>query len=170
MVTIKDVEELGFDFVSKKKETIAKPMKDSEVPESVVKALIEGHKVRSKMMGGEEPQSTIFMDDGTGWSCFYDKRDKSYRNFFHHVNGDVFEFDRNGTTLDCYVADGDEHICKIWMESEYGDKRATIISKETTVSEFDNFTLNAMERDEIKEINFSHCVDEEMRNGGGNLW
>lgn len=170
MVALKDVEELGFEFVSKKKEKVTKPVKDSEVPESVVKSLIEGHKIRSKMMGEEEPQSTIFMDDGTGWSCFYDKRDKAYRNFFHRVNGEVFEFERNGTTLDCYVADGDDYICKIWMKSEYGDERATIIGKETTVSEFDNFTLNAIERDEIMEINFSHCVDEEMRNGGGNLW
>lgn len=170
MITLKDVESLGFELVSKKKEVIAKPTKDGEVPESVAKALIKGHKVRSKMTGSEEPQSTIFMDDGTGWSCFYDKRDKAYRNFFHHVNGEVFEFERNGTTLDCYVANGDEHICKIWMESEYGDEKATMMSKETTVSEFDNFTLNAMEKDEIKEINFSHCVDEEMRNGGGNLW
>ena len=159
MVTIKDVEELGFELVSKKKEVIAKPMKDSEVPESVVKALIEGHKVRLKMMGEEEPQSTIFMDDGTEWSCFYDKRDKAYRNFFHRVNGDVFEFERNGTIFDCYVADGDEHICKIWMKSEYGDERATMIGKETTVSDFDNFTLNAMKRDEIREIEeFGDCT------------
>ena len=165
MVTIKDVESLGFELVSKKKEVISKPMKDSEVPENVEKALIEGHKVRSKMMGAEEPQSTIFMDDGTGWSCFYDKRDKAYRNFFHRVNGEVFEFERNGTTLDCYVADGDDYICKIWMKSEYGDERAVTIGKETTVSDLDNFTLNAMESAEIREINFSHCVDEEIRNG-----
>ena len=159
MVTIKDVESLGFELVSKKKEVIAKSMKDSEVPENVEKALIEGHKVRSKMMGAEEPQSTIFIDDGTGWSCFYDKRDKTYRNFFHRVNGDVFEFERNGTILDCYVADGDEHICKIWMKSEYGDERATMIGKETTVSDFDNFTLNAMKRDEIREIEeFGDCT------------
>lgn len=159
MVTIKDVEELGFELVSKKKEVIEKPMKDGEVPESVVKALIKGHKVRSKMMGEVEPQSTIFMDDGTGWSCFYDKRDKVYRNFFHHVNGVVFEFERNGTTLDCYVADGDDYICKIWMKSEYGDERAVIIGNETTVSDFDNLTLNAMKRDDIREIEeFGDCA------------
>lgn len=55
MVTIKDVESLGFEFVSKKKEKVTKHVDEGKVPENVRKALIEAHEVRSKMMGSEEP-------------------------------------------------------------------------------------------------------------------
>ena len=43
MVTIKDVEELGFEFVSKKKDKVTKHVDEDKVPENVKNALIEAH-------------------------------------------------------------------------------------------------------------------------------
>ena len=122
MVTIKDVESLGFEFVSKKKEVIEKQINDGEVPESVVKALTEGHKVRSKMMGAEEPFSTIEADDGTKWSCLYNKKMKKYGFFSKIVDVTTLIFEKGETELDCFIANGDEHLCGAWIgNGDLGD-------------------------------------------------
>lgn len=135
MVTTKDVEELGFEFVSKKKEVIEKPIKDGEVPESVVKALIKGHKVRSKMMGAEEPFSTIEADDGTKWSCLYNKKMKKYGFFSKIVYGTTIMFEKGEAELDCFIADGDKHICGAWIGN--GDLSDNIMLTED--SDMDSF-------------------------------
>lgn len=111
MVTLKDVEELGFEFVSKKKDKVTKHVDEDKVPENVKKALIEAHEVRSKMMGTEEPFSSIKADDGTKWSCLYNKKLKKYGFFSKIVDGTTAMFEKGEVELDCFIADGDKHLC-----------------------------------------------------------
>lgn len=115
MVTIKDVEELGFELVSKKKEKVTKHVDEDKVPENVRKALVETHKVRSKMMGVEEPFSAIKADDETKWSCLYNKKIKKYGFFSKIVDGTTAIFEKGEAELDCFIADGDNHLCGAWI-------------------------------------------------------
>lgn len=115
MVTLKDVESLGFELVSKKKEKVTKHVDEDKVPENVRKALVETHEVRSKMMGVEEPFSAIKADDGTKWSCLYNKKIKKYGFFSKIVDGTTEIFENGEAELDCFIADGDEHLCGAWI-------------------------------------------------------
>lgn len=115
MVTLKDVESLGFELVSKKKEKVTKHVDEDKVPENVRKALVETHEVRSKMMGVEEPFSAIKADDGTKWSCLYNKKIKKYGFFSKIVDGTTAIFENGEAELDCFIADGDEHLCGAWI-------------------------------------------------------
>ena len=122
MVTIKDVEELGFEFVSKKKDKVTKHVDEDKVPENVSKALIEAHEVRSKMMGAEEHFSAIKTGDGTKWSCLYNKKIKKYGFFSKIVDGTTLLFEKGEAELDCFIADGDNHLCGAWIgNGELGD-------------------------------------------------
>lgn len=118
MVTLKDVEELGFEFVSKKKDKVMKHVDEYKVPENVRKALVEAHKARSKMMGVEEPFSAIEADDGTKWSCLYNKKLKKYGFFSKIVDGTTAIFENGEAELDFFIADGDEHLCGAWIGNE----------------------------------------------------
>lgn len=118
MVTIKDVESLGFELVSKKKEKVTKHVDDDKVPENVRKALIEAHEVRSKMMGEEEPFSTIKADDGTKWGCIYNKKMKKYGFFYKIVDGTSVVFENGEAKLDCFMADGDNRLCGAWIGND----------------------------------------------------
>lgn len=115
MVTIKDVESLGFELVSKKKEKMMKHVDEGKVPENVRKALVETHKIRSKMMGTEESFSSIKADDGTKWSCLYNKKMKKYGFFSKIVDGTTAIFEKGEAELDCFIADGDNHLCGAWI-------------------------------------------------------
>lgn len=115
MVTIKDVEELGFELVSKKKDKVMKDVDDDKVPENVRKAIAEAHKARSKIMGTEEPFSAIKADDGTKWGCLYNKKVKKYVFFYKMVDGTTIMFEKGKAELDCFIADGDEHLCGAWI-------------------------------------------------------
>lgn len=115
MVTLKDVEELGFEFVSNKKDKVRKHVDEGKVPENVLKDLAEAHKVHSKMMGVEEPFSAIKADDGTKWSCLYNKKMKKYGFFSKIVDGTTAIFEKGEAELDCFIADGDEHLCGAWI-------------------------------------------------------
>ena len=128
MVTIKDVEELGFEFVSKKKEKVTKHVDEDKVPENVRNALIEAHEARSKMMGTEEPFSTIKAYDGTKWSCLYNKKFKKYGFFSKIVDGTTAIFDNGEAELDCFIADGDNHLCGAWIGN--GDLSDNILLNE----------------------------------------
>lgn len=115
MVTLKDVEELGFELVSKKKEKVTKHVDEDKVPENVRKALIEAHEVHSKMMGTESPFSAIKADDGKKWSCLYNKKMKRYGFFSKIVDGTTAIFEKGEAELDCFIADGDNHLCGAWI-------------------------------------------------------
>ena len=128
MVTIKDVEELGFEFVSKKKDKVRKHVDEEKVPENVLKALVEAHEVHSKIMGTEEPFSTIKADDGTKWSCLYNKKMKKYGFFSKIVDGTTAIFERGEAELDCFIADGDNHLCGAWIGN--GDLSDNILLNE----------------------------------------
>lgn len=122
MVTIKDVESLGFELVSKKKEKVTKNVDEDKVPESVRKALAESREVRSKMMGKEEPFSAIKAEDGTKWGCLYNKKMKKYGFFSKIVDGTTLLFEKGEAELDCFIADGDEHLCGAWIgNGDLGD-------------------------------------------------
>lgn len=122
MVTIKDVESLGFELVSKKKEKVTKNVDEDKVPESVRKALAEAREVRSKMMGKEEPFSAIKAEDGTKWGCLYNKKMKKYGFFSKIVDGTTLLFEKGEAELDCFIADGDEHLCGAWIDNgDLGD-------------------------------------------------
>lgn len=115
MVTLKDVEELGFEFVSNKKDKVRKHVDEDKVPENVLKALVEAHKVHSKMMGVEVPFSAIKADDVTKWSCLYNKKIKKYGFFSKIVDGTTAIFEKGEAEFDCFIADGDEHLCGAWI-------------------------------------------------------
>ena len=115
MVTLKDVEELGFELVSKKKDKVTKHVDEDKVPENVRKALIEAHEVRSKMMGVEVPFSAIKAEDGTKWSCLYNKKMKKYGFFSKIVDGTTAIFEKGEAELDCFISDGDNHLCGAWI-------------------------------------------------------
>lgn len=122
MVTIKDVEKLGFELVSKKKEKVIKHVDEDKVPENVRKALVEAREVRSKMMGAEEPVSAIKADDGTKWSCLYNKKMKKYGFFSKIEDGATLLFEKDEIELDCFIADGDDHLCGAWVgNGDLGD-------------------------------------------------
>lgn len=135
MVTIKDVEELGFELVSKKKDKVRKHVDEDKVPENVLKALVEAHKVHYKMMGVEVPFSAIKADDGTKWSCLYNKKLKKYGFFSKIVDGTTAIFEKGEAELDCFIADGDEHLCGAWIGN--GDLSDNIMLTED--SDMDGF-------------------------------
>lgn len=135
MVTLKDVEELGFEFVSKKKDKVRKHVDEDKVPENVLKALVEAHKVHSKMMGVEVPFSAIKADDGTKWSCLYNKKMKKYGFFSKIVDGTTEIFEKGEAELDCFIADGDNHLCGAWIGN--GDLSDNIMLTED--SDMDSF-------------------------------
>lgn len=135
MVKLKDVEELGFEFVSKKKDKITKHVDEDKVPENVRKALIEAHEVHSKMMGAEAPFSAIKTDDGTKWSCLYNKKMKKYGFFSKIVDGTTAIFEKGEAELDCFIAQGDEHLCGAWIGN--GDLSDNIMLNED--SDMDSF-------------------------------
>lgn len=135
MITLKDVEELGFEFVSKKKEKVTKHVDEDKVPESVRKSLIEAHELRSKMMGVEEPFSSIKADDGTKWSCLYNKKMRKYGFFSKIVDGTTAIFEKGEAEFDCFIADGDNHLCGAWIGN--GDLSDNIMLTED--SDMDSF-------------------------------
>lgn len=138
MVTLKDVESLGFEFISKKKEKVTKHVDDDKVPENVRKALVDTHKVRSKMMGVEEPFSAIKADDGTKWSCLYNKKMKKYGFFSKIVDGTTAIFEKGEAELDCFIADGDEHICGAWIGN--GDMSGnTMLNEDSDIGDLRKF-------------------------------
>ena len=149
MVTLKDVEELGFEFVSKKKDKVTKHVDEDKVPENVKKALIEAHEARSKMMGTEEPFSTIKADDGTKWSCLYNKKFKKYGFFSKIVDGTTAIFDNGEAELYCFIADGDNHLCGAWIgNGELGDN--ILLNEDSDMDSFKKFieeNSNLMEND-----------------------
>lgn len=115
MITLKDVEKFGFELVSKKKEKVIKHVDEDKVPENVRKALVDGREVRSKMMGAEEPVSAIKADDGTKWGCLYHKKLKKYGFFSKILDGTTLIFEKDEIELDCFIADGDNHLCGAWI-------------------------------------------------------
>lgn len=138
MVTLKDVEELGFEFVSKKKDNVRKHVDEDKVPENVLKALIEAHEVRSKMMGTEEPFSAIKADDGTKWSCLYNKKMKKYGFFSKIVDGTTAIFEKGEAEFDCFIADGDEYICGAWIgNGDMGDN--TMLNEDSDIDDLRKF-------------------------------
>ena len=139
MVTLKDVEELGFEFVSKKKDKVTKHVDEDKVPENVRNALIEAHEVRSKMMGMEEPFSSIKADDGTKWSCLYNKKLKKYGFFYKIVDGTTAMFEKGEVELDCFIADGDKHLCGAHCigNGELGDN--ILLNEDSDMDSFKKF-------------------------------
>ena len=149
MITLKDVEELGFEFVSKKKDKVRKHVDEDKVPENVRKALVEAHKVRSKMVGEEEPFSAIKTDDGTKWGCLYNKKKKKYGFFYKIVDGTTLLFEKGEAELDCFIADGDNHICGAWIgHGEFGDN--IMLTEDSDIGYFKRFieaNIDLMEED-----------------------
>ena len=138
MVTLKEVESLGFELVSKKKEKMMKHVDEDKVPENVRKALVETHKVRSKMMGTEEAFSSIKADDGTKWGFLYNKKLNKYGFFSKIVDGTIAIFEKGEAELDCFIADGDEHLCGAWIGN--GDLSDNImLTEDSDIGSFKKF-------------------------------
>ena len=138
MITLKDIESLGFEFVSKKKDKVRKHVDEDKVPENVLKALVEAHKVHSKMMGVEVPFSDIKADDGTKWSCLYNKKMKKYGFFSKIMDGTTAIFENGEAELDCFIADGDNHLCGAWIgNDEFGDN--IMLTEDSDMDSFKKF-------------------------------
>ena len=123
MITIKDVEKLGFKLVSSERGTAGRH--EENVPDCVYNEMCKRYHESAK--DGGRPLTVIYATiNGEDWSCesttstLNGEYDSLYflSNFMREVPCDTYLFKRGTIPLNCYVVDGDEYLSEVDQEDD----------------------------------------------------
>lgn len=111
MVTIKDIEKLGFKYLYEEPRAAHVHLLWSETPPNVKKALEESQKARALVTAVEEPYPSVIVDR-VRWEAKWTKR-SGFHSPVRVAHGTRHYLRRGDYDIYCDVEEGDNAICEI---------------------------------------------------------
>nr|DAW56343.1 MAG TPA: hypothetical protein [Caudoviricetes sp.] len=151
MITLKDVEKLGFELVSRERGTASKH--EENVPNCVYNEMLKRYYESAK--DGGRPLTVIYATiNGEHWAC--DATTSTLNgeyvglyclsNFRRAVPCDMYLFKRGAIPFDCYVMDGDEFLSEADSEDEMYSNGAERFSKDDGIEKLETFVKEVEKR------------------------
>lgn len=109
MITLKDVESLGYEFSEANDCYYGNAIPNEEVPEAIKKRLSEALEWNK---GGK---ASISVDDRDDWRIFF-REDVEHSLIFHYRWGKLHIHKRGDFELQCFVYDGDDYVSFVNIE------------------------------------------------------
>ena len=108
MITLKDVESIGYEFSEAKDCYYGNAIQSEEVPEAIKKRLSEA------LEWSEDGNASISVDDRDDWRIFF-RNDMEHSLIFHYRWGKLHIHKRGDFELQCFVYDGDDFVTFVNM-------------------------------------------------------
>ena len=108
MITLKDVESLGYDFSEAKDCYYGSTIPSEEVPEAIKKRLSEA------LEWSKGGKASISVDDRDDWRIFF-RDDMEHSLIFHYRWGKIHIHRMGDFELQCFVYDGDDRVSFVNM-------------------------------------------------------
>ena len=151
MITIKDVEKLGFKLVSIDRRTAGKH--EENVPDFVYNEMCKKYHESAK--DGGRPLTVIYATiNGEYWSCESTTSTLNgehyglycLSNFRREVPCNTYLFKRGTIPLNCYVADGDDYLSEADSEDEEWFNGVEWFSKDDGIEKLEAFVKEVEKR------------------------
>lgn len=126
MITLKDVESLGYDFSETKDCYYGSAIPSEEAPEAIKKRLSEA------LEWSEDGKASISVDDRDDWRIFF-REDVEHSLIFHYRWGKLHIHRSGGFELRCFVYNGDDFVTFVNMA--FGEMTETVPCKVTPLEE-----------------------------------
>lgn len=117
MITLRDVESLGYDFSESKDCYYGNAIPSDEVPEAIKKRLSEA------LEWSKGWKASISVDDCDDWRIFF-RKDMEHSLIFHYRWGKLNIHKRGDFELQCFVYDGEDRVAFVNMA--FGEMTDTV--------------------------------------------
>lgn len=151
MITLKDVEKLGFELVSRERGTASKH--EENVPDCVYNEMLKRYYESTK--DGGRPLTAIYATiNGEDWSCEVTTSTLNGEyvglycldNFRREVPCDMYLFKKGTIPLNCYVVDGDDYLSEADSEDEEWFNGVEMFSKDDGIEKLETFVKEVEKR------------------------
>lgn len=108
MITLKDIESLGYDFFETKDCYYGNTIPSKEVPEAIKKKLSEA------LEWSKDGKASISVDDYDDWRIFF-RKGMEHSLIFHYRWGKLHIYGRGALELQCFIYNGDDYVSFVNM-------------------------------------------------------